>query len=90
MDKNSVQWRGYIPAITTPFDRNLRFDEHMLEDLLVWLHAEGMHGIVLAGTTGLPKNIAAYFELIKDFRPELVISDFESWTYLYAKTHRVR
>ena len=26
---------------------------------------------------------------IKDFRPEVVISDFESWTYLYAKTHRL-
>src|SRR6478752_7929291 len=44
---------------------------------------------VLSGATGTPKNIAAYFELIKDFTPELVISDFESWTYLYAKTHRL-
>ncbi len=44
---------------------------------------------VLTGATGLPDNIAAYFELIKDFRPEVVISDFESWTYLYAKTHRL-
>lgn len=43
----------------------------------------------LTGATGLPENIAAYFELIKDFRPEVVISDFESWTYLYAKTHRL-
>ena len=44
---------------------------------------------VLTGATGLPENIAAYFELIKDFRPEGGISDFESWTYLYAKTHRL-
>ncbi|AKT39874.1 MJ1255/VC2487 family glycosyltransferase [Chondromyces crocatus] len=43
----------------------------------------------LAGTSGLPKNIAAYFELIKDYKPEVVISDFESWTYLYAKAHRL-
>jgi uncharacterized protein (TIGR00661 family) len=42
---------------------------------------------VLSGATGIPKNIAAYFELIREFRPEVVISDFESWTYLYAKTH---
>ena len=42
---------------------------------------------VLAGTTGLPKNIAAYFALLTEFRPEAVISDFESWTYLFAKTH---
>jgi uncharacterized protein (TIGR00661 family) len=44
---------------------------------------------VLTGATGLPENIAAYFDLIKDFRPDVVISDFESWTYLYAKTHRL-
>ena len=44
---------------------------------------------VLGGTTGVPENILAYFNLITGFRPDLVISDFESWTYLYAKAHRV-
>ncbi len=44
---------------------------------------------VLTGVAGTPKNIAAYFDLIKDFRPDVVISDFESWTYLYAKAHRL-
>jgi uncharacterized protein (TIGR00661 family) len=42
---------------------------------------------VLSGATGVPKNIAAYFELLTSFRPEVVVSDFESWTYLYAKAH---
>jgi uncharacterized protein (TIGR00661 family) len=42
---------------------------------------------VLAGITGTPRNIKAYFDLIDDFRPEAVISDFESWTYFYAKVH---
>ena len=44
---------------------------------------------MLAGTVGLPRNIEAYFELLGEFRPEVVISDFESWTYLYAKVHRL-
>jgi uncharacterized protein (TIGR00661 family) len=44
---------------------------------------------VLTGATGVPKNIAAYFDLITGFRPQAVISDFESWAYLYAKTHRL-
>jgi uncharacterized protein (TIGR00661 family) len=44
---------------------------------------------VLAGVAGVPQNIAAYFELITSFRPEAVISDFESWTYFYAKAHRL-
>ena len=45
---------------------------------------------LVAGVTGLPKNIRAYFELIDEFRPEAVISDFESWTYFYAKLHDVQ
>ncbi|MEJ8567803.1 dihydrodipicolinate synthase family protein [Elongatibacter sediminis] len=65
MDRNSVTWRGYIPAITTPFDAELRFDEKMLEDLLLWLQGEGMHGIVLAGTTG------EWFSLTADERTAL-------------------
>lgn len=44
---------------------------------------------VLTGATGVPQNIAAYFEMIKDYSPEVVISDFESWTYLFAKAHRL-
>ncbi len=42
---------------------------------------------VINGVLGLPGNIAAYFELITEFHPEVVISDFESWTYLYGKNH---
>lgn len=42
---------------------------------------------VVGGTAGIPKNIAAYFELVEAFSPQAVISDFESWTYLYGKVH---
>ena len=42
---------------------------------------------VLHGVAAVPKQIAAYFDLIDEFRPEGVVSDFESWTYWYAKTH---
>lgn len=42
---------------------------------------------VIQGTAGLPGNIATYFALIERFEPEAVISDFESWTYIYAKAH---
>jgi uncharacterized protein (TIGR00661 family) len=44
---------------------------------------------VVQGTAALPGQIKAYFELIDDFEPEGVISDFESWTYLYAKSHGI-
>ncbi len=52
-DKRSrVNWRGYLPAIITPFKDDLSLDEAGLGVLLEWLHGEGMHGLVLAGTTG--------------------------------------
>jgi uncharacterized protein (TIGR00661 family) len=44
---------------------------------------------VLAGVTGVPQNIAAYFDLIRQLKPDVVVSDFESWTYFYAKAHRL-
>ncbi len=44
---------------------------------------------VQSGISGLPRNIAAYFKLLEAFRPEVVVSDFESWTYLYGVMHRV-
>lgn len=44
---------------------------------------------LLRGAAALPKQVAAYFRLIRDFSPEVVISDFESWTWLYAKAHQL-
>jgi dihydrodipicolinate synthase/N-acetylneuraminate lyase len=52
MDRHSVDWRGYLPAITTPFDRAGELDEAALGELVEWLVAQGMHGLVLAGTSG--------------------------------------
>ena len=42
---------------------------------------------VREGMAALPAQIRSYFDLVDDFAPEVVISDFESWTYLYAKSH---
>lgn len=38
---------------------------------------------------GIPENIARYFQLAHSFRPDCVISDFESWSYLYGMRHRI-
>lgn len=47
---------------------------------------------LLWNLTNAPKslinNTKQYFQSIKDFNPDLVISDFESFTYFYAKLHR--
>ncbi|HEY6077842.1 MAG TPA: MJ1255/VC2487 family glycosyltransferase [Polyangiaceae bacterium] len=36
---------------------------------------------------GLPENVKAYFDLVDEFRPEVVVSDFESFSYLYGTNH---
>ena len=66
--RSRVDWQGYIPAITTPFAPDQALDETGLGALLEWLQAEGMHGLVLGGTTGewtsmSPAERARLFEL---------------------------
>jgi uncharacterized protein (TIGR00661 family) len=42
----------------------------------------------LAGavTGGWPRNVLSYFQVAEEFRPDVVVSDFESWSHLFAKT----
>lgn len=42
---------------------------------------------VTEGLKNLPRQIGAYYEIIEDYRPDAVISDFESFSYLYARAH---
>ncbi|GAC1338827.1 MAG: hypothetical protein NVSMB23_07040 [Myxococcales bacterium] len=34
---------------------------------------------------GFPQNVRAYFDIAEKFRPDVVVSDFESWSYLFAR-----
>jgi dihydrodipicolinate synthase/N-acetylneuraminate lyase len=52
MDRDSVDWRGYIPAVTTTFDADGAFDRDGWLRLLDWVVEEGVHGIVVAGSSG--------------------------------------
>ncbi|WP_223692928.1 dihydrodipicolinate synthase family protein [Leifsonia poae] len=65
MDRNSVDWHGYIPAITTPFTREGTLDLEAFEGQMEWLAGQGMHGVILAGTTG------EWFSLDEGERAEL-------------------
>jgi len=42
---------------------------------------------VKGAVTGWPANVRAYFDVAEKFQPDVVISDFESWSYLFAKNH---
>ncbi len=42
---------------------------------------------VKGAVSGWPQNIKKYFELAEKFEPDVVISDFESFSYLFARNH---
>jgi uncharacterized protein (TIGR00661 family) len=43
----------------------------------------------LRAITGLPGNFRRYLETARDFQPDVVISDFESWTYWFARGQHI-
>lgn len=59
MDRHSVEWRGYIPSITTPFTKTGELDLGAADRLSQWLLDEGMHGIIIGGTVGEWFSISA-------------------------------
>ena len=52
MDRTSVSWRGYIPALTTTFTADGPLDLDGWAELVEWVVGEGVHGIVVAGSSG--------------------------------------
>ncbi|WP_028648239.1 dihydrodipicolinate synthase family protein [Nocardiopsis sp. CNT312] len=52
MDRTDVDWRGYWPAAPTPFDADGAFDEGAWRDLLGLYVDQGVHGILVNGSTG--------------------------------------
>lgn len=52
MDRNSVNWSGPMPAVTTPFDDEGRIDERAFADNVSRLLDAGSTGIVAGGCTG--------------------------------------
>jgi uncharacterized protein (TIGR00661 family) len=43
------------------------------------------HGVL----GGVPRNVLAYFQLVEAFRPEVVVTDFETWSAIFARRHRL-
>ena len=68
MDRTTVDWTGYIPAITTPFTRKGQLDLDSFAAQMDWLVAERMHGVILAGTSG------EWFSLTSAERAELFMA----------------
>jgi 4-hydroxy-tetrahydrodipicolinate synthase len=52
MSTYEVDWRGYWPAAPTPFGRTGALDENGFRELLRLYLREGVHGVLVNGTTG--------------------------------------
>lgn len=52
MNRDSVNWTGAMPAITTPFDDSGKIDERELGDVIERHLALGATGVVVGGCTG--------------------------------------
>lgn len=52
MNRNDVDWRGYWAACPTPFHADGRLDLDTLGALLDYYAGEGLHGVLVNGTTG--------------------------------------
>jgi len=52
MDRNSIDWAGPMPAVTTPFDETGAIDERAFADNIVRLLDAGATGVVAGGCTG--------------------------------------
>lgn len=52
MDRESVGWKGYWIAAPTPFTAQGILDENALRGVLRLYHDQGVHGVLVNGTTG--------------------------------------
>ena len=52
MNRDDVSWRGYWVAAPTPFTREGALDEKLWREELRLYHGQGVHGILVNGTTG--------------------------------------
>jgi len=52
MDRDDVNWRGYWAASPTPFAADGSYDADAHRALMDWYIGEGLHGVLVNGTTG--------------------------------------
>lgn len=80
MDRNSVDWKGNLCAVVTPFNRDGSIDEKAFKENIQLLVSEGVIGVVVAGCTGefwaLTEDERLHlFELARDTTDKTVIGN---------------
>ena len=72
----------FFPEVHRIWGLSMTFEDSRFK---VWRSV--LDNLTEAIDSGFPENIRQYFEITEDFRPHLVISDFESWSYLFGVRH---
>lgn len=75
MSKNTLQWRGVMPAITTPFNADLSVDHGFIAHHVRWLIAQGCSAIIPCGSLGEGATLSfeekvAIMRTVRDAVPE--------------------
>jgi len=52
MDERRTKWHGVFVPVVTPFTKNYEFDEGACRQIIDTLINDGVHGIIVAGSTG--------------------------------------
>jgi dihydrodipicolinate synthase/N-acetylneuraminate lyase len=52
MNRDTVDWRGYFAAVPTPFNDDGSLALDLLRELLEFYLGQGLHGVLVNGTTG--------------------------------------
>jgi 4-hydroxy-tetrahydrodipicolinate synthase len=52
VNRDDVNWRGYWAACPTPFNEDGSFAPELMRELVEWYVGQGLHGLVVNGTTG--------------------------------------
>jgi len=74
----------YFPEVHRIWGLSMTFEDSRFK---VWRSL--LDNLVEAIDRGLPENVRQYFEITEDFRPECVISDFESWSYFFGMSRNL-
>lgn len=77
--QETVERSGRGPAVKRIWGYSVVYEDNEVDNFRTLL------ANVKGAVHGWPQNVRAYFDVAERFAPDVVISDFESWSYLFAK-----
>ncbi|MEA2700896.1 MAG: hypothetical protein QOI66_5167 [Myxococcales bacterium] len=81
--KETIERSGRGPQVKKIWGYSVVYEDNEVDNFRTVL------ANVKGALTGWPQNVRAYFDVAERFAPDVVISDFESWSYLFAKNRGI-